>query len=242
MKMTAALIVLVFSALAYGQSSSLMRAPAARPAASEPVVGSGSFVVVAPRQESKPATRALEQYSMIGIAPQPPRKFKVNDLITIIVRQQKSYEADGRLDNKNKWTLDGKLSDWFRFYDDLRHLGSDRLTNGQPGFKFDYKNDYKAESRNDREDRFSTRLTGRIIDVKPNGNLVLEATWHEQHDEEKFTITLTGTCRSEDVTPDNSILSTQIADLNLVEKNEGAVRDGTRRGWIPKILDWGKPF
>ncbi len=62
----------------------------------------------------------------------------------------------------------------------------------------------------------------------------------EQPDEEQFTITLTGTCRSDDVTPTNSVLSTQIANLVLVEKNHGAVRDATKRGWIPRILDFAK--
>jgi hypothetical protein len=28
----------------------------------------------------------------------------------------------------------------------------------------------------------------------------------------------------------------------LSEKNKGAVRDATTRGWIPKVLDYTKPF
>jgi flagellar basal body L-ring protein FlgH len=53
---------------------------------------------------------------------------------------------------------------------------------------------------------------------------------------------LTGICRSEDVTPANTILSTQVAEMVLVEKNSGALRDATQRGWIPRLLDWAKPF
>jgi len=202
------------------------------------------FTALSPRDMTRPSTRVIEHSSIIAIPAIMPRKFKVEDLITIIVRQQKKYEADGQLDSKKKWNLDGQLSDWFRFYgeNDVQHLGQDKLSNGQPGFKFDYNNKLQSKSQNEREDKFTTRIHSRIIDVKPNGNLVLEANLREAHDEEEFTVTLTGVCRSEDVTPANTILSTQVAEMVLIEKNHGAVRDGTRRGWIPKILDWARPF
>jgi len=247
------IILLVFlgaAAETQAQSSSLLQLPVSRPvnrsAFSTPqeiTTGAGlsGFSAMPPEQMVRPQTRAIEQMSLIAIPSVPPRKFKVNDIISIIVRQQKTYQADGKLDTKKEWDLTGKLSDWFRFYDE-HHLGQDQLSNGEPGFDFSYENEMKTKAKNDREDKFTTRIAARVIDVKPNGNLVLEASMSEQHDEERFTITLTGTCRSEDVNPDNSILSTQIAELALVEKNEGAVRDSTKRGWVPKILDWIAPF
>ena len=70
-------------------------------------------------------------------------------------------------DGSKKWDVDGKLSDWFRFYGDATHLGQDKLTNGQPGFKYSMNNNYKGESTNDREDKFTTRIAARVIDVKP---------------------------------------------------------------------------
>ena len=247
-------VLAVAASTALAQSSSMMRLPGPRAPQANATTpglngatgnGSGTFPFAASgRDSSRPGTRALEMTSFTAIPPAPPRKFKVEDLVTIIVRQQKKYSADGKLDNKKKWNLDGQLSDWFRFYgdDSVTHLGQDKLSNGKPGFKFDFDNKYKGESTNDREDTFTTRIQARIIDVKPNGNLVLEATLHETHDEEEIDITLTGTCRAEDVTAENSVLSTQVANLVLVEKNQGAVRDGTRRGWFPWLLDKGRPF
>jgi flagellar basal body L-ring protein FlgH len=46
----------------------------------------------------------------------------------------------------------------------------------------------------------------------------------------------------EDVTADNSVLSTQIADKDLVVDNEGALRAASSRGWIPRLIDLVKPF
>ncbi len=233
-----------------GQSSSLMRLPptaqphaAASLAATGAPAGAGSsrFVAMPPKDESRVSTKAIEAVSLIAIPRLPPRKFKPQDLITIIVRQQKNYKAKGKLDTEKKWDIEGKLSEWFRFYPRDR-LGTDQLSNGDPGFKFNFDNKYETDGKNERKDQFTTRIQSTIIDVKPNGNLVLEAKQVERHDEEEIEITVTGVCRSEDVTPDNSILSTQVAELVLVEKNVGALRDATRRGWIPRILDWARPF
>lgn len=245
------LLLATFGApMATAQSSSLWRTPVepAREGGWYPAPGTlvtgrsqDDFAVMPPGERVSAMTRVIEQVSPIAIPSVPQRKFRINDLITIIVRQQKDYQADGKLDSKKQWDLTGKLSDWFRFYPDHR-LGQDKLSNGEPGFAFEYENELKSKSKNNRSDKFTTRIQARVIDVKPNGNLVLEARSGETHDEEQWTITLTGMCRSEDVTPDNSILSTQVAELTIVEANHGAVRDGTRRGWVPKIMDWLRPF
>jgi flagellar L-ring protein precursor FlgH len=200
-----------------------------------------SFSAIPPKDASRPGTRAIEMTSLIAVPPVPARKFKTNDLVNIIVRQQKKYQADGKANSKDEWNIDGKLSEWFHLYQS-HNLGSAELRSGQPGFNFKTKNEYKKNADNEREDKFTTYLQATVIDVKPNGNLILEAKMEEQHDSEHFTITLTGTCRSEDVTPTNSVLSTQIANLVLVETNKGSVRDATKRGFFPRILDFAKPF
>lgn len=232
----------------YGQSSSMMRLPAhAAPVRNgmthqEPAADAGgSFTALPPKELSRPGTRAIEMTSMIAVPPVPARKFKVHDLVNILVSQQKKYAADGKTNSKKEWKIDGKLEEWFRMYPRNR-LGASTLSEGPPGFKFNTKNENKMDGENEREDKFTTRIQASIIDVKPNGNLVLEAKQEEQHDEEHFTITLTGVCRADDVTATNTIMSTQIANLVLVEKNKGAVRDATTRGWFPRILDFTKPF
>ncbi len=235
---------------AKAQSSSLMHLPAVRPvdraSFSEPqTLDAGSsaagFVAMPPGQAVSPQTRAVEKMSLIAIPSVPPRKFKVNDIVSIIVQQQKTYTVDGKLDTKKEWTLDSLLKQWPRFHEG-GHLGAQTWPNGNPNIGYRFKDETKSKAKNDRQDKFTTRIAAHVIDVKPNGSLVLEATTTQQHDDEEFTITLTGVCRSEDVTPDNSVLSSQIAQLVLIEKNQGSVRDATKRGWIPKLLGWIAPF
>jgi flagellar L-ring protein precursor FlgH len=63
-----------------------------------------------------------------------------------------------------------------------------------------------------------------------------------QTDEEEQSVILSGVCRAEDITADNTVLSTQLHDLTVRKTHKGAVRDTTKRGWIPRLLDVLNPF
>ncbi|HEV8292397.1 MAG TPA: flagellar basal body L-ring protein FlgH, partial [Tepidisphaeraceae bacterium] len=61
-------------------------------------------------------------------------------------------------------------------------------------------------------------------------------------DDEEQEFILTGICRGGDVTPDNTVLSSQVYNLELITNHKGAIRDTTKRGFIPKLLDFINPF
>ena len=52
-----------------------------------------------------------------------------------------------------------------------------------------------------------------------------------------MTLVLTGTCRKEDITLDNTILSTQIYDLFLRKQTAGEMKKASEKGVLTKILD-----
>ena len=54
---------------------------------------------------------------------------------------------------------------------------------------------------------------------------------------ERVNVVLTGTCRKDDVTIDNTILSTQIYDLRLIKEHAGEIRNATKKGLITKFFD-----
>ncbi len=81
-----------------------------------------------------------------------------------------------------------------------------------------------------------------MLDVKPNGTLVLEGRKQITTDDEYQRFLVTGICRAEDVSADNTVLSTQIADFNLRKTHKGNVRNATKKGFIPKLLDVINPF
>ena len=170
----------------------------------------------------------------------PPKTFKVHDLITIIVRQQRKYESDAEQESKSKFEISSELDAFLKFIDG--GVGSAAFRRGHPNIDYKFDSRLKNEADKEREDKLTTRITAEIIDVKPNGNLVLQARNEIKFDNDTAIMTLTGTCRQVDVSPDNTVLSTQLADLRIDNINTGAVRDGARRGWLTQVLDFLKPL
>ena len=170
-----------------------------------------------------------------------PEKIGVGDLVTIIIREDKKFSITSKFESEKEWKLEAELKKWFRL-DGLNKLLNQNFTGGTPGADFEFSNEYEGEGKVNRKDSLVTRIQARVIDVKPNGNLVLQARGMITFDNEVSVITLTGTVRNKDVTPDNTVLSTQLANKNISIQNTGAIRDGSRRGWIPRLLDAIGPF
>jgi flagellar L-ring protein precursor FlgH len=82
------------------------------------------------------------------------------------------------------------------------------------------------------------RLTAKVVEVLPNGNLVLEGTRRISLNGDVDEITLRGIVRPQDIGPDNTVLSTYLADAQITYEGEGAVRHTGHRGILLRILSW----
>jgi flagellar L-ring protein precursor FlgH len=227
------LLVGVIAASAAGQTSSLgerQRQTSVAP----------SLVNVAREAPERPRNFVYERYAWTAEKPAPPKIYRAGDLLTIIIREQRKWEADSELETKRKFDVNSQLDAFFKPIDG--GLGSTTFKRGKPNVDYQFDSRLKGEGDADREDKLTTRLTAKIIDVKPNGLLVLAGVAQITHDEEISEVTITGTCRKDDVTADNTVLSTQIADKVLVVRNEGALRAANSRGWVTKLLDILKPI
>ena len=191
----------------------------------------------APRRPRNPV---YERYGWITTKPTPPKTFRPGDLITIIVREQRRFEADAELETKKRFRVNSDLSAFLRPID--RGIGAATFRRGAPNIEYSLDQRLKNEGDVSREDRLTTRLTAEIIDVKPNGVLVLEGRAEVMHDDETSKVTITGTCRKEDVTADNTVLSTQIANKVVIVENHGALRAASSRGWLIRLLDILRPI
>lgn len=219
------LIVLAGGAAASGQTSSLYLAP---PQPFERV--NGELV-----------NSALQQASYTAVIPLPPRKFALHDLVTIVVRESSNASSEGKLETTKDLSVEGEIKDFPNL--NLKDLLQLRLKGGalhdpNPKLGISYTNEYKGDGNYERKDEVVFRITARVIDVKPNGTLALEARKFIENDDEKLTITLTGFCRPEDVAADNTVLSTQMFDLRVSKQHQGEVRNAQKKGLLTKVLDF----
>lgn len=186
-----------------------------------------------PQVDANPTLLAL---SSIAVPVPKKEKLATGALVTIIVREIKQSLSDSNLRSQKQWDVAAAVAKWIRL-DNKHHLVPQAFPQGDPEIELGLKDNYQGKGRVDRRDELTTRITAIVIDVKPNGTLVLEARKSIALDEETQVYTLTGKCRVEDLTPQNTILSTQLADLELNVQHEGAARDAARRSIWKKLSD-----
>jgi flagellar L-ring protein precursor FlgH len=90
-----------------------------------------------------------------------------------------------------------------------------------------------AQGQSANNSSLSTVLGGEVVEVLPNGMLVIEAARQVEFSQQTQTVVLRGLVRPEDISQANRVLSTSISDLTLQVRGHGIVSDYTHR---PNVL------
>jgi flagellar L-ring protein precursor FlgH len=227
------LTITLVAAVATGQSSSLL-VPGVSVAGPAPVQdetlpdGQPNYLSAPVAQVSLAAVRVAERH-----------KFAVHDLVTIVINEDTEADTIAYLDAKKNNNMQAGVTqfptlNWANFLQPKISGGT--LTN-PPQVATNYASEFKGDSSYQRKDTLTSRITAQIIDVKPNGTLVLEAHGYLRSEKETTKMVLSGICRKEDVAIDNTVLSTQIYDLHLEKDHRGEMHNSTTKGVFSKVLD-----
>jgi flagellar L-ring protein precursor FlgH len=201
----------------------------------------GSLFRAANAMPNDPRIVKASDVNMFAVPTPKPKTMQKHDLVTIVVREESQFSSEGSTDAKKEAGFDAKLEQVPKL--NLSNFAfQNAIGSVVPELKASGSRDYKNEGNVDRKDVLTARVQAEVVDVKPNGTLVLQARKRIVTDEEEQLFVLTGVCRVQDITPDNSVLSTQMFDLDVRKTHSGAVRDATKRGWIPRVVDWINPF
>jgi flagellar L-ring protein precursor FlgH len=109
-------------------------------------------------------------------------------------------------------------------------------------FKASMKNSFDGSGETSRNETMTASITARVMEVTPNGNLFIKGTRQVKVNNENQIITLTGLIRPVDVSPDNTVLSSYIADAKIEYTGSGPVSDKQRPGWLLRAIDFVWPF
>jgi flagellar L-ring protein precursor FlgH len=182
---------------------------------------------------------ALRAVSMFAIAPAESRIFHEHDLIQIIVRESTAGKATHETDTEKDVSFKGAVTQWpdFQLSNLLTGMLAAGNTDGLPQVDLKFTKEFEGEGEYKRRDDFTARLTSEVLQVLPNGNLILESRTRMKQDQEEFTLKVTGTCRPEDITPANTILSSQLHDLKVEKITNGMLKKANEKGLFTQFLD-----
>ncbi len=104
-------------------------------------------------------------------------------------------------------------------------------------FGIESSDEYKGNGSTSSSGSLTTTVTAEVVEVMPNGNLVIEAKKSQVVNNETQYVILSGTVRPEDITRDNVVASTKIANLNINYRGKGATASRQKQGILNKLFD-----
>lgn len=191
--------------------------------------------------ESIPPGPRLENYSWTYIPQPTPREFAVEDIVFIRVNELARMESDGEMQGRRNASYDAVLLDWV-YLRGLEAIKPSPQRDGDQRVQGRLNELYRAQGEMETSERLSFNIAAKIVDIRPNGNLVLEAHKQVRVNREVWDVCLSGTCRAEDIADNNMILSERVYGLRIKKEEIGHVRDAYKRGWFIYWFDQFKPF
>jgi flagellar L-ring protein precursor FlgH len=88
----------------------------------------------------------------------------------------------------------------------------------------------------------TNRTAVTVVDVLPNGNLVVEGAKIIRAGQESQYAYMRGIVRPIDIASDNTILSTKIADAQVEFIPEGELTEAQKKGWLVRMWDKIRPM
>ncbi|MEM1167092.1 MAG: flagellar basal body L-ring protein FlgH [Planctomycetota bacterium] len=178
----------------------------------------------------------LSEVSLYYVEPVPPQTFAAEDLVTIIISERTEVAREQTVETDKSYSTEAAVEaipDLIELYQLVLAQGDNLVELG-----INSETTFEGEGEYERDDQLTARVTSRVVEVKPNGVLLLEARTTIRTDGELQTIILSGYCRSDDVTVLNTVQSNQMYDLNLDIQHEGELKKTTTKGAIPRILEF----
>ncbi len=106
------------------------------------------------------------------------------------------------------------------------------------GVSGEHESDYEGKGENRRNQTIRARMSVTVVSVKENGDLVIRGSRTIGIGKDKESIILSGTVRSKDIKPNNTIESYLIADAEISYTGKGAASTAARPGILMRFLNW----
>lgn len=96
---------------------------------------------------------------------------------------------------------------------------------------------FGGNSGADQSNSLQGNITVTVAEIMPNGNLVVRGEkWMTLNSGDEF-IRISGIVRPDDVAPDNTVVSTRLANAKISYSGTGSMADSQSMGWLAKFFN-----
>ena len=213
------------------------REPLTRPPEPRPVA-------VVPHAQPADPTASSGLWSAIAYrsAFQDLRANKIGDLITVNIVETSQANKKATTKTGRESSINAGISNLLGWETKIDKIGVPAAFNNEAMFKASMENDFDGTGETTRNETMTASITARVIEVTPNGNLFIKGSRKVKVNNEAQYITLTGLVRPADISPDNTVLSSYIAEAAIEYTGSGPVSDKQSPGWLMRAVDFVWPF
>jgi flagellar L-ring protein precursor FlgH len=153
---------------------------------------------------------------------------RVADLVTIQVLESTSAVSEASTETLRESQLDVSVPNLFGLEQRITELPN--LVDASSSA------DFTGDASTTRRSVVQTSVTAQVLEVFPNGNLLLQGDRELLVNGERQVVTFRGIARPHDISPQNVILSTRIAEMEFEIAGKGIVSKTQEPGALYKLL------
>ena len=160
---------------------------------------------------------------------------ELGDLVTIIISEstqasnRATTETDKSLNTDGELTVEGFLQ-WIADFPEAISPVED--------ITFTPSEQFSGEGRVSSSGAFTTEITATVVDVLPNGNLVIEGMRDITIAEDTANLTIRGVINPNDIASDNTVDSSQMAEMEILYEGTGIIADRQHDGILSRIFNF----
>ena len=168
----------------------------------------------------------------------------VGDILNVRVQESNTAKRDAKTESSRTGTADASISSFFFGTQAGTSTGSQvgKHKGSYPAMKFSNATSHAGTGTIDNSDSITARFSVRVMDVLPNGNLIVEGIRNASYAGESQTIVLRGAVRPFDIESDNTIYSYLLSDLHIRYVSSGVISSAKDKGWFMNFWDKISPF
>ncbi|MCC2615088.1 flagellar basal body L-ring protein FlgH [Aestuariibacter halophilus] len=197
----------------------------------EPMPGDPFFAPAVPMEPVQPIVEngSIFQSAQANSLYSDVKARRVGDIITVNLRENTSA-------TKSAGTTKSRSTD--AEIDPIIGLGGNTVNIGSESIQLGLSssNDFEGDATANQSNNLNGAISVTVIRVLPNQNLVVRGEkWLTLNNGDEY-IRLTGIVRPADITPDNEILSTKIANARIQYSGTGSFASAQQEGWLARFF------
>lgn len=159
-----------------------------------------------------------------------PKAHRIGDVITIILQEQTNASKTASTTTAKEAAVD--LAAPTVFGKAVNYKGAPILS-----ASVDAKRDFSGTGDSTQSNSLTGRISVTIADVLPNGNLIVRGEKLLTLNQGSEHVRISGIVRPSDIAPDNTVISSQVADAHIVYGGQGVLADANNKGWLSRVFD-----